>query len=266
MKKLILLFFYSALLISCKNENTNAKDTITSSSAKTEPTDESIKKEKENINHLFVANGGSVLYMKNGERRSQARFDTDGDFVEELLKVAGKDGNYKDFDDYLIENNDTLQFFDEFGIIKPDWVILKGNEISNRQQIISFTTPKNPTTQDIQSIQSTQLIFFTPEPREFEDENSEEADAYFTAMDDWGWYAHELREYLEKKGIKESSGTPKRYLQFKIENNKTILIDTKSKINNCSPDALLYKKGKTPMILHLIVSDNNPDEIKKYLK
>ncbi|MGE6352776.1 hypothetical protein ACQKCJ_02745 [Flavobacterium sp. NPDC079362] len=265
MRKIILPIFYILLLISCReNEHQKEKTTI-SATSKINLAKESANSEKKNINHLFVANGGSVLYMKNGERRSQARFDTDGNFVEELLKVAREDGKYKDYDNYLMEEKDSLNFFEDFGRIKSDWLILKGNEITNKQQVVSFTSPKNKNSQDVRTVESTQLILFNPEIKHFNDENSVEAESYFTAMDDWAYYSNELREFFKKKGVK-SSYNEKRYLEFKIENNKTILIDTKSKINNYTPNALLYKKGKTPIILHLIASDNDPDEIQSYLK
>ncbi|MFG4002413.1 hypothetical protein [Flavobacterium aquidurense] len=265
MRKFFLLFFYILVLASCKEKEYQKKKNTVISSAKTKVTKENSSNEKKNINHLFVANGGSVLYMKNGERRSQARFDTDGDFIEELLKVASTDGKYKDFENYLIEDKDTLEFFDDFGKIKSDWVILKGNNITNNQQVVSFSTLKNKNAQDVKVIEATQVILFNPEVKHFDDENSVEAESYFTAMDDWAYYSNELRESFQKNGIM-SSYNEKRYLEFKIENNRTIIIDTKSKINNYLPNALLYKKGKTPIIIHLISSDNNPDEIQKYLK
>ena len=58
----------------------------------------------------------------------------------------------------------------------------------------------------------------------------------------------------------------KPYLKLNIENNEEIIIDTEQEINNHNAQALLYIKGKRPLIIHLITSDNNLDEIKKYLK
>lgn len=263
-RKIILLFINILVLTSCKKNEHQKESTIVSSS-EINSNKENTAGDKKNINHLFVANGGSVLYMKNGETRSQARFDTDGDFIEELLKVAQPDGKYKDFDNYLIQDKDTLNFFDDFGRINSDWIILKGNTITSNQQIVSFSTIKNKNEQNVKAIESTQLILFNPEIKEFKNEDSEEAESYFAAMDDWAYYSNELSKYFEKEAVK-SSYNDKRYLKFKVEDNRTIIIDTKSKINNYEANVILYKKGKTPIILHLLLNDNNLDGIKAYLK
>lgn len=225
----------------------------------------SANNEKENINHLFVANGGSVLYMKNGERRSQARFDTDGDFVTELLKISGSHGSYENFDNYIVEDKDTINFFDDFGKISSDWMIIKGNEIINKLQLVSFVSPKEIKSENVESITSTKLIFISPEIKKFKDETSKEAEDYFTSMDDWNYYSNEISQYFKKIGI-SSSYPHKRFWQFEIENSKKITIDTKNKINGYLPQCLLYKKGKTPIIIYLLIDDNNLDEIKNYLK
>jgi hypothetical protein len=218
--------------------------------------------EKENINHLFVANGGCVLYMKNGERRSQARFDTDGNFVAELLEVAEKDGVYKDFDHYLIDNGDTLNFFDGVGNVEPDWKILKGHAIKYCRQLVSFTSPKQQDKGHTKLITSTSLIIFSPTLKKFENENSKEAEDWYTAMDDWNYYSHELAESFKKIGVKPRY-TEKRFLRFNIENKQTITIDTKAKMNNFTANCLLYKQDKTPMLLYLV--DNDMAEVKRYL-
>lgn len=255
------------MLTSCQQNENQKKikepNTETINSTKEYSVNE--KNEENNVNHLFVANGGSVLYMKNGEKRSQARFDTDGDFVIELLKVAQPNGTYKDYNNFLIEDNDTISFFEDFGKIAPGWMILKGSRIKNNLQIVSFSSLKNENSNEIESIKSTCLIIFSPETKNFDDENSKEADSYFTVMDDWGYYSSELSTYFEKFSIK-SKYTKKRYIELEIENKKKIIIDTKSKINDYYTSCLLYKKGTTPIIVYLIMDDNTIDEIKNYLK
>jgi hypothetical protein len=260
-------------LVSCKKDTEPIKSEIAKKdSAKTDIliTEKKEKSEIENarnqVRYFFSANGGSILYLKNGDVKGQARFDTDGDFISELMKTKTY-GKYKEFDDYLIEVNSNVKtnFFEEFGKIDGSWKILKGVTVENQMQVFSYQSPKNPSPEEIETVSETRLIIFSPETKTFKDENSEEAETYFIAMDDWNWYSHELNENFEKMGIK-SIYLKKPYLKLNIENNEEIIIDTEQEINNHNAQALLYIKGKRPLIIHLITSDNNLDEIKKYLK
>lgn len=263
------------MIISCKKETEPIKSEIVKKESSktdtliTEKTEKFEKSEIENarnqVRHFFSANGGSILYLKNGDIKGQARFDTDGDFISELMKTETY-GTYREFDNYLIEKNGVrTDFFEEFGKIDGSWKILKGATVENQMQVFSYQSPKNPLSEEIETITETRLIIFSPETKTFKDENSEEAEHYFIAMDDWNWYSRELNEEFEQMGIK-SIYLKKPYLKLNIENNETITINRKDKINNHNAQALLYKKGKRPMIIHLITNDNNLDEIKRYLK
>jgi hypothetical protein len=277
MKKLIRIAICILLLHSCKDnkdersvnkqsENISLVDDAKSSSiTKSKLTEEEIEKQKKEVNHLFVANGGSILYMKNGDIKGAARFDTDGDFVGELLQTETY-GKYKDYDNYAIgEHGDTIAFFDGNGRIAMDWKILKSVGINSELQVMSFTSPKNEASNDTEIVTTTKLIIFSPETKSFSDEKSEEAENYFIAMDDWNYYSNELSEYFEKLKVK-SFYTKKRYLTLEIENGKKITIDTKSQINNFNAQCLLYRKAKRPILIYLLPNDNDKDEIQRYLK
>lgn len=221
---------------------------------------------RDQVRYLFTANGGSVLYLKNGEIKGQARFDTDGDFITELMKTETY-GHYTDYDDYLIDKKkkDTTFFFNDYGKIDEGWSILKGISIENPMQVVSYKSPKNPNPSQTENISETRLIIFDTETKTFADENSEDAEAYFTAMDDWGFYSLELNESFEKLGVK-THYMKKRFLSLDLSNQKSITIDTQSKINGDNVLALLYKKGKMPIIVSLIFNDNDLHEVKDYLK
>ncbi|UQB69416.1 hypothetical protein [Epilithonimonas zeae] len=225
-----------------------------------------IENPRDQVQHLFTANGGSILYLKNGDVKGQARFDTDGDFITELMKTETY-SHYTDYDDYLIDkkNKDTTFFFNDFGRIDEGWRILKGISIDNPMQVVSYQSPKKPNPSQTENISETRLIIFDIETKTFADENSPEAETYFTVMDDWGYYSLELNESFEKLGIK-THYMKKRFLNLDLPNHKSITIDTKSKINGDNVLALLYKKGKMPIIISLIFGDNNLDEVKEYLK
>lgn len=224
-----------------------------------------IENPRDQVQHLFTANGGSILYLKNGEVKGRARFDTDGDFITELMKTETY-GHYTDYDDYLIDkkNKDTTFFFDDYGKIDEGWRILKGISIKNPMQVVSYKSLKNPNPSQTEHISETRLIIFSPKLKTFADENSKEADAYFTAMDDWNFYSLELDESFEKLGVK-THYMKKRFLSLDLPNHKSITIDTGSKINGHNALALLYKKDKMPIIVSLIFNDDNLDEIKEYL-
>ncbi|WP_312765878.1 hypothetical protein [Epilithonimonas sp.] len=258
-------FLILTIAVSCKKEEVQEVEQIKKDSIITgskTPTENP----RDQVQHLFTANGGSILYLKNGEIKGQARFDTDGDFITELMKTETY-GNYTDYDDYLIDkkNKDTTFFFNDFGKIDEGWNILKGVSIENPMQVVSYKSPKKPNSSQTENISETRLIIFAPELKTFADENSTEADTYFKAMDDWNFYSLELDESFERLRVK-THYMKKRFLSLDLPNQKNITIDTQSKINGHKVLALLYKKGKMPIIISLIFNDNNLDEIKKYLK
>ncbi|GAB6007808.1 hypothetical protein [Dysgonomonas reticulitermitis] len=110
---------------------------------------------------------------------------------------------------------------------------------------------ENSIPDSIQVINETCLILIFPETRHFEDEDSDEAQEYFAVNDDFGWYAAEISGNFEKLGI-STNQAEKRYLSFVIDNGENQIIDTKAKDVF---GALLYKKGKAPISIYLVLSD-----------
>jgi len=264
-RQIILAAIIGLNFFSCKKE-------IVKTSEKVKPTKNAVaqisnvrnENPRDQVQHLFTANGGSILYLKNGEVKGQARFDTDGDFVTELMKTKTY-GHYEEYDDYLIgrEQKDTVFFSNEFGRIDEGWNILKGISIENPMQVVSYKSPKNPNSKEIETITETRLIIFDPETKTFKDENSPEAENYFTAMDDWNFYSHELSESLGKLGV-QTKYLKKQFLNFNLLNKN--VIDTKSRINGANVQALLYKKGKMPIIVPLILLEEDLELVKDYLR
>jgi len=105
-------------------------------------------------------------------------------------------------------------------------------------------------TDSILSIKETCLIEISPEIEHFDDEDSEEAQNYFTAMDDWIWYTFQTSEQFKKIGI-ETVVAEKRYLSFTLANNEKIIVDTRKEQNGKTVNALLYKKGHIPILIHI---------------
>ena len=259
------LIVISLFVLACKKDEKQISNNISLKKDSVAVESKSVEESPRNqVQHLFSANGGSVLYLKNGEIKGQARFDTDGDFITELMKTKTY-GHYDEYDDYLIgkEHKDTTFFFNEFGRIDEGWSILKGIDIENPMQIVSYKSPKNPNPKEVETVSETRLIIFNPETKTFKDENSEEAENYFTAMDDWNFYSHELSESLEKLGV-QTTYSEKRYLNFNLPNKN--VIDTKSKINGANVQALLYEKGKMPIVVPLILLEEDLELMKDYLR
>jgi hypothetical protein len=103
----------------------------------------------------------------------------------------------------------------------------------------------------IQTVTETCLILICPEEQHFADEDSKEAQDYFTVADDFGWYAAETGSNFNKLGI-GSGCAEKRYLSFAIDNNENQLIDTKARDIF---GAYLYKKGKAPIPVNIVSND-----------
>ncbi|MCD9855703.1 hypothetical protein LUD75_13350 [Epilithonimonas sp. JDS] len=264
-REITLAAIISLNFFSCKKEIVKTSEDIkTTKDTVTQISNISTENPRNNVQHLFTANGGSILYLKNGEIKGQARFDTDGDFVTELMKTKTY-AHYDEYDDYLIgkERGDTTFFLNEFGRIDEGWNILKGIDIENPMQIVSYKSPKNPNPKEIETISETRLIIFDPETKTFKDENSPEAENYFTAMDDWNFYSHELSESLGKLGV-QTKYLNKRFLNFNLLNKN--VIDTKSRINGANVQALLYKKGKMPIVVPLILLEEDLELVKDYLR
>jgi len=120
-----------------------------------------------------------------------------------------------------------------------------------------------PTRADsIQAINETCLIFIAPETKEFADENSDEAVAYFNNWEGFGFYMAQARTQFERTAIKDIM-SEKRYLSFALDNGEQHIVDTKE-----VGMALLYKKGKLPIEFYPaeILSIDEVDRFVAYLE
>ncbi len=116
----------------------------------------------------------------------------------------------------------------------------------------------------IQGIAETCLIEIWPEVRYFEDENSDEADAYFASMDDWQYYMFETRSMFADMGV-NSIRAEQRYLSFTFADGVKIVVDTEKEQNGFTVDVLLYKEGHIPIVIHIIPGDNDMECVNDYL-
>jgi len=103
----------------------------------------------------------------------------------------------------------------------------------------------------IQVINETCLVLKCPEEQHFDDENSEEAQNYFTVLDDFVFYSSTINSCFGKLDI-HFIKVEKRYLSFALNNGKNHIIDTKEQ---SIWEAFLYKKGEKPISVDVFNSD-----------
>ena len=96
--------------------------------------------------------------------------------------------------------------------------------------------------------------------REFEDEESEEAQDYYTAADDLSYYMYEASSMLESLGVPDTV-TYKRFIKLDVENGRSIVVDTEKYEQKLW--MLLYKKGRSPLVIDIV--DSNENRAKSYL-
>jgi len=218
------------------------------------------------IKYFFQANGGAAVFFDDGMAFTCPRcelvfYDT------EKLEHLKPHSTYKEFPTYLLlDEENKWELYDDFGCITIDWVIVNYHLVKSPYQITNFQAHSHKTNADsIQTINETCLITIMPETKEFEDEDSEEADAYFTAMDDWAYYNYETCKQFEEIGIKNVVAK-KKYLLFTLNANEQIVVNTQDRQNDQHVSILLYKKGHIPIFVYPIIGDNDMEIIDEYLK
>jgi len=120
------------------------------------------------------------------------------------------------------------------------------------------TAPPDTTVDSIQTINETCLIFIAPETKEFEDENSDEAQAYYEGMSGFGWYMAQARTQFERTGIKDII-TEKRYLSFTLD---------KAPLHNSRSTAisLLINKGVPESVTQELANHSDPKTTARYYR
>ncbi len=118
---------------------------------------------------------------------------------------------------------------------------------------------------DAFELSQTELVLIQPELKKFADENSEEAADYFTAMDDWAYYASETARLFEALHVKVVN-TDKRYLIFTQGADQRMIFDTQKPRQDSEEGtwgAFLYRQGQPPIAID--ITDNDMAAAKAYL-
>ena len=218
------------------------------------------------LKYLFSANGGLIAYFDDGSVAGCPRCDLSTHNVLEMFN-SEPHANYKEYPNHLLtkygdyESEDALF---EQGKITQDWVIINYHHIPYPETVTNFKpyTEGEITSDSIEEINKTSLVIILPEEKHFDDEESEEAQAYFTGVDDWVYYISETCTRFEEMEI-NIIHTKKPFLLFTINNNEQIIIDTDKKQHNFEISALLYKKNELPIVVDIVL--NNTDTYKQYL-
>ncbi|TQI78626.1 hypothetical protein FHU10_1336 [Serratia fonticola] len=118
---------------------------------------------------------------------------------------------------------------------------------------------------DAFELRQTGLVLIQPELKTFADEDSEEAQDYATAMDDWSYYASETTQHFEALPV-QVVNTDKRYLIFTLGKDQRMIFDTRKPQPGAEEGvwgAFLYRQGQPPMGVD--ITDNDMAAAKTYL-
>lgn len=271
----LICFFSAVLLFSCNNnlktENTNLSEDkiITQQLDFTEANQTVTTNSGGKLKHLFIANGGTVGFFDDGTYASCARCDTDGSIIDMLNEYGGW-GTYEEFSIYLLANgNIKWELFDNGRIIEG-WQFINFKDVEFDNQITSYSIYEADkiSADSIQFVNETGLVELMPESKEFEDEELEEAQNYYTAVDDLLYYLHENRARYENIGVK-SIAVQKRYIVFKLNNDEDIIVDSWEEQNGYPVHAFLYRKGRIPLTVDIVDVDfvnQDLNNAQQYLK
>ncbi len=245
MNKLIFIILIALIGIYCGNKkNTNPIKSIT------------LENRTKKLKYLLSANGGSIGYFDDGSVVGCPRCDFDENVEESLLHLEVI-ANYTIYPTYLFVKYPDYEskefFFDEYGSVNDDWKIINYQRIEFNKSVATFVS-RAISEDSIQDITSTCMIEMPLEIKHFENEESDEAQTYFTVMDDLLYYVHNTRERLSEKGIQSIIPT-KQYLRFTLSDGTKIIIDSGANLNGINVSALLYKKGELPLILDIVDGD-----------
>jgi len=234
---------------------------------------------KKSVKHIWKSDEYAVIFFNNGTVRLASEWQENMN-IEKLKPNAA----YKEYPTrLLVEDAREMQLFDDFGHIaftNPGWEVINYHRVYSRYQITNLITDLSKVNggsgpgqfDNIKQIKNTCLILLPFKEQHFEDEDSDEAQAYFTMADDWGWYVSQTKTKFEEMGIEniqltrdEEEENSRLFLSFELYDGNTIFVNTQEEQNGAVYTALLYRKGYIPIIIDIVGSDEQNEQIENYL-
>ena len=227
MRRLIIIFFTVILLCNCKDNQ------MTSGTAR--------------VKYIYE----DIEFFDNGIARNI---------------VSSVEYKYQENETHLqLENDTEIMLFDFMGRINDGWKLINYHEVKSKYQITNFEiSGSKPIGADIQEFLQTIFVVIPPTVPNFDDEDSEEADEYYTMTDDWAWYISETQTQIESMGV-PIIWADKRYLSFVLSETETITVDVSQSQNGTSISGLLYKQGEIPIMIYTMWIDNDAMSIYDFL-
>ena len=266
MKKTIFILSFLALTAGgCKQAAKQQTETTDNEIAGKQNLDTEQSQRK--VKHFFSLDGKNAVCFDDGTAFScYDYYDYERGAGNIEPEKAEPNTTYKECDNYLLIGKDEKwNLFDDSGRIVMGWNIINYHKVHSYIQLTNILPYTNEIPADsIQAIKETCLIVLSFEQQHFDDEESEEAQAYFTIADDWLYYTSETITRFKEMGIKDIIHK-KRYLSFMLYDGEKIIIDTKEKQNGTVYAALLYRKGYIPIMIDIVGSDEETEHIESYL-
>lgn len=184
------------------------------------------------------------------------------------MAASEPSGAYNDSEASVTLFDDTVMPLYNDGQIAAGWLIVNYQKVISPRMVTRYQ-PCSGQTGGEQSIdlKETALVIIKPEQQKFTNEDSQEAQDYFTGMDDWYYYASEMTQHYETLGI-HVIDSEKKSLSFLLGKNECMDFDVKKWQPETSPDdswgAFLYRKGQLPIAID--ITDYDTSETKMYLR
>ena len=246
-----LIFILPAFAAGCGEKS--AKDKVSGKAAETR-----------RLKYVVKDDNGIIGFFNDGSAVT-GRWHDINDATLETLYNEEPSAAYKELPDGIaLSGGDEIKFSDDDRAISSKWAMIDYSWIHSYGAVTDYSAYGGIFhSDDILKINDTCFIEMTPETKTFENEESEEADAYFAAMDDHAYYINEIRSKFENIGVKNTI-TENRYLVFTLKGGSQIIVDTLAEQNGKRVKAFLYKKGKLPLIVN--IADSNMEQYKYYLQ
>lgn len=215
------------------------------------------------LKHIFMDDNGITGFFTDGSVALGPWYDLN-DVTLEALYGEEPYAFYKELPDSLLIEDKEILFSDDNGALAREWIMIDFKWTGSANTITNYAAfTEDFDSEDMQEIDDTCFIEIMPETKIIDDEESEEALSYFTSMDDYAYYLSESRARFKSMNIK-SITAQNRYLLFSLKGGSRIIVDTEAEQSGKHIKALLYKKGKKPLIVD--ITDSNTQQYKYYLQ
>lgn len=216
------------------------------------------------LRYLYSSNGGLMGFYDDGKVRNCPKCDPIATNIAKMQTEQPFSSWYATDKALIWNNSDEVPLYDDEGI-SPEWRVFDSEPVFSSQTVTQYhNLLKDTVPDDALELKETTLVLITPPTQHFNDESSDEAQGYFTAMDDWSFYASALTQYFTALKVPVLFEQRHRFV-ITLNNGQRRIFDA----NHPQPEAdsmwgvVLYRKGRMPIMLD--ITDSEPADAKPYL-